>query len=78
MAYQKHRDEKEIYSFDFASRLAQGETLSLPAVKVSRRVGQNVYADKTAEFGAPTPVVAASKVNFTLHPAAVAADQALG
>jgi hypothetical protein len=69
--FTKHRDEKETFEFDFTARLVQGETLSLPAVKVAQRIGQELWQDRSAEFVQGAPIVVANvKVQFTLKAAA--------
>lgn len=78
MGFMKHRDEKETFEFDFTKRLVQGETLSLPQVKVAQRVGQELWQDRSVEFvlGAPVVVGPANvKVQFTLKAAAAAGEQ---
>ena len=77
MAFLKHRDEKEVFAFDFAARLVAGETLSNPAVKVTQRTG-SVYADKSAEFVQGSPTVSGTKVQVTLKAAAAANEQVSG
>ncbi len=79
MPFLKHRNEIEVYAFDFAARLAVGETLSAPEVKITLRSGNPpTYADKTAEFVQGSPTVSGAKVQFTLKVAAQAADQPAG
>jgi hypothetical protein len=79
MPFLKHRNEKEVYAFDFTARLAGGETLSAPEVKITLRSGNPpAYADKSAEFLEGNPTVSGTKVQFTLKPAAQAADQPAG
>jgi len=73
----KHRDEREIYAFDFALRLVTAETLSAPAVKVTLRSGVT-YVDKSAEFVTGSPAVSGTKVQFTLKPAALGTEQLPG
>lgn len=71
MAYEKHRDEKQVYDMDFVKRLAEGETISNPTVKVAQRSGKSLWTDRTAEFlGTPAPAVTGSKVQFVLKQAA--------
>jgi hypothetical protein len=79
MPFLKHRNEQEIYAFDFAARLAQGETLSAPEVKITLKSGNPpTYTDKTNEFLQGSATISTTKVQFTLKPAAQAADQAAG
>lgn len=76
MPFLKHRNELEIFAFDFAARLVVGETLSTPQVTVALRSnGTPPYTDKTSEFVTGSPTVAGAKVQFTLK-AAAAAEQA--
>jgi hypothetical protein len=74
--FTKHRDAKDTFLFDFTKDLAVGETLSVPAVKVAQRTGQEQWTDRSAEFvlGAPT-IVTNVKVQFTLKAAAAASEQ---
>lgn len=74
MAFIKHRDEKEIFEFDFTKRVVLGEILSLPAVKVAQRVGHELWQDRSAEFVQGAPTVVGSKVQFTLK-AAITGEQ---
>lgn len=79
MPFRKHRNEQDVYAFEFAARLAVGETLSAPEVKITLRSGNPpTYADKTAEFVQGSPTISGTKVQFTLKPAAQAADQPAG
>jgi hypothetical protein len=76
MAFLKHRNEKEVFAFDFAARLAAGETLSAPEVKITLQSGTPpAYADKSAEFIDGAPTISGTKVQFTLKAAAAPAEQ---
>lgn len=71
MPYEKHRDEKQVFDMDFVKRLAVGETLATPEVKISQRSGAKLWTDRTDEFlGTPAPQVVGTKVQFTLKQAA--------
>ncbi len=79
MPFLKHRTELELYAFDFAARLAVGETLSAPEVKITLKSGNPAtYTDKSAEFIQGSPTISGAKVQFTLKVAAQAADQPAG
>jgi hypothetical protein len=73
--YEKHRDERETFEFDFVNRLVAGETLSVPEVRVSRRT-MGVFEDKTAEFITSSAIISGTKVQFTLIAAAQGSHQA--
>lgn len=73
--FRKHRNEQEVYAFDFTKRLAVGETLSSPDVMVSQRVGQELWQDRTAEFLQGVASISGTKVQFTLKVAAAAGEQ---
>ena len=75
MPFAKHRNELEVYAFDFTKKLGQGETLSSPQVKVAQRVGQDLWQDRTAEFLSGAPTISGTKVQFTLKVAASASEQ---
>lgn len=77
MPFLKHRNELEVYAFEFAARLAVGETLSAPEVKITLRSGNPpTFTDKTSEFVTGGPSVSGTKVQFTLKVAAQADQQA--
>lgn len=75
MAFIKHRDEKEKFAFDFANRLAQGEILSAPQVKIAQRVGRDLWQDRTAEFLDGAPTIDTTKAQFTLKVAGAVGEQ---
>lgn len=75
MGFTKHRDEKETYEFDFTKRLAQGETLSTPVVKIAQRVGKELWTDRSGEFVEGAPTIDGAKVQFTLKVAGAAGEQ---
>lgn len=72
--YEKHRDERETYEFDFAQRLVGGETITAPELTVSEQ-SAGTFVDRTAEFAADDGVIAGTKVQFTLIAAAQATHQ---
>lgn len=75
MAFQKHRDEREIFAIDLAQRLSVGEILSSPEVTVSLHADDGTWQDKTAEFLTGAATISGTKVQFTLKNAASVGEQ---
>ena len=70
----KHRLAGDTYAVDFAPELAVGETISAPALTITRR-----GVDRTAEFVAVGGAgVAGTEVRVRLKPAAAATEQEAG
>jgi len=75
MSLNKHRDESEVFTIDFAARLGQAETLlSVVALRLHKAAG----AEVSAEFGAPAGAVNGAMVSYTLAAAAGPTEQAAG